>query len=797
MSPTHDHALTDAAPDPQTDTEQLQLQIEGMTCASCAARIEKRLNRLDGVEASVNYATEKAHVRYPSSTDPSELVATVEATGYRAHLPTPTASPAGHAAHGEDHAAAEHGGEHGGGVHDHGPTDEASLRALRNRVLLSAVLALPVLLMSMIPALQFRNWQWLSFALAGPVVLWGAWPFHRATWLNLRHGAATMDTLISMGTLAAFGWSTYALFVGDAGDPGMTMPFSFTVSRSSGPDEIYLEVAAAVTVFLLAGRYFELRAKRRSGAALRALMELGTKEVVVRREGADGTTSEERIPIERLQVGDRFVVRPGEKVATDGVVEEGSSAVDASLLTGEPVPVEVGPGDTVVGATVNAGGHLVVRATQVGADTALAHIARLVEDAQSGKAPVQRLADRVSAVFVPVVIVLAAATLGFWLGADASSSMAFTAAVAVLIIACPCALGLATPTALLVGTGRGAQLGILIKGPEVLESTRRIDTVVLDKTGTVTTGDMALVDVVAADGVDTAELLRRVGALEHASEHPIAEAIAAGARERLGGAPLPTVEGFLNHQGRGVTGVVQGHEVVAGTTLLMSQRSIQVDDRLLAAKAEHEALGRTVVVAAWDGAARGLVVVADTPKPTSAAAIAELRGLGLTPVLLTGDNARAAAAVAAQVGIDQVLAEVLPEGKVDEVQRLQGEGHVVAMVGDGVNDAAALAAADLGIAMGTGTDVAIEASDLTLVRGDLRTVGSAIRLSRRTLGTIKGNLFWAFAYNVAALPLAAAGLLNPMIAGAAMALSSVFVVSNSLRLRRFTGQGPRRARGSG
>jgi Cu+-exporting ATPase len=788
-------ASSSAVPSAGQPLREVDLSIGGMTCASCAARIEKRLNRLDGVEASVNYATERAKIRVPETTPDDELIATVEATGYTARVPAaPAAAHGTHEAHG---AHADHGraadADDSQGLHDHGPDDDASIRALRQRVIISAVLALPVLLMAMVPALQFRNWQWLSFALAGPVVLWGAYPFHRAAWLNLRHGAATMDTLISLGTLAAFGWSTYALFLGDAGDPGMTMPFSFAVSRSSGPDEIYLEVAAAVTVFLLAGRYFEVRAKRRSGAALRTLMELGAKDVVVLR---DGGPLETRIPIEQLSVGDRFVVRPGEKVATDGVVLEGTSAIDASLLTGEPVPVEVGPGDQVAGATVNAGGRLVVQATKVGADTALAHIARLVADAQSGKAPVQRLADRVSAVFVPIVIVLAAATLGFWLGAGASTSMAFTAAVAVLIIACPCALGLATPTALLVGTGRGAQLGILIKGPEVLESTRRIDTVVLDKTGTVTTGEMTLVEVVPADGVDPDELLAVVGALEHASEHPIAEAIAAGARERLSAAPqldgrafdtLAPVESFRNHQGRGVTGVVNEHAVVAGTTKLLEDWAVHPSAALLDAKAEHEALGRTVIIAAWDGRERGLFVVSDTPKPTSVAAVEQLRDLGLTPVLLTGDNQLAARAVADQVGIDVVVAEVLPAGKVDEVRRLQGEGHVVAMVGDGVNDAAALAAADLGIAMGTGTDAAIEASDLTLVRGDLRTVGTAIRLSRRTLGTIKGNLFWAFAYNVAALPLAAAGLLNPMIAGAAMALSSVFVVSNSLRLRRFRG----------
>jgi Cu+-exporting ATPase len=637
-----------------------------------------------------------------------------------------------------------------------------------------------VLLLSMVPAFQFDNWQWLALSLASPVVVWGALPFHRAAVTNARHGAATMDTLISVGVSAAYLWSLWALFFTDAGMPGMRMSFSLLPGSGDGTPDLYLEVASTVTTFILAGRYFEARAKRQSGAALRALLDMGAKDVAVLRGEVEA-----RVPVGRLAVGDVFVVRPGEKIATDGVVESGTSAVDASMLTGEPVPVEVGPGDIVVGATVNAGGRLVVRATRVGADTQLAQMARLVEDAQNGKAQVQRLADRVSGVFVPVVIALSMLTLATWLLTGHTLTAGFTAAVAVLIIACPCALGLATPTALLVGTGRGAQIGVLIKGPEVLESTRVVDTIVLDKTGTVTAGQMTLVDAIPVGETPTVDLLRLAGAVEEASEHPIGQAIAAGAVDRLD-EKLPTVDGFTSSQGLGVAGVVEGKAVVAGRPgWLESEWSQPLPEALTTAVERAENEGRTAVAVGWDGAVRGVMVVSDTRNPTSAQAVAELKALGLRPVLLTGDNGRAARAVAAEVGIDEVIAEVLPADKAAVVERLQREGRTVAMVGDGVNDAAALAQSDLGISMGTGTDVAIEASDLTLVRGDLRAAVDAIRLARRTLGTIKGNLFWAFAYNVAALPLAAFGLLNPLIAGAAMAFSSVFVVSNSLRLRRF------------
>jgi Cu+-exporting ATPase len=734
-------------------TEHVELPITGMTCASCANRIERKLNKLDGVTATVNYATEKARVEFdPGTVATEQLVAAVEAAGYQAILPA------------QDPAS------------DAEEQDET--RSLRQRLVLSVLLSVPTLLLSMVPALQFDNWQWLSLNLATPVVLWGAWPFHRAAWANLRHGTATMDTLISVGTLAAWLWSLYALFIGDAGMNEMRMAFDLIPEPGSGADEIYLETAAVVTTFILAGRYFEARAKRRAGAALKALLDLGAKDVAV----LDASGAERRVPVEQLEVGDRFVVRPGEKVATDGVVEQGTSAVDMSMLTGESVPVEVQPGSEVAGATVNAGGRLVVRATKVGADTALAQIARLVEDAQSGKAPVQRLADRISGVFVPVVIGLAVATLGFWLGNGESATFAFTAAVAVLIIACPCALGLATPTALMVGTGRGAQLGLLIKGPEVLESTRRVDTVVLDKTGTVTTGRMSLVEVVVADGVERSEALRLVGALEHASEHPIAQAISAAAAAE---GPLPAVDGFANREGLGVEGVVDGHALIVGRPALLADWAMHLGSELDAARRAAEARGQTAVAAGWDGQAGALFVVADTVKDTSAEAVASLRALGLRPVLLTGDNETTARAVAAEVGIDEVIAEVLPSDKAEVVAGLQAQGRVVAMVGDGVNDAPALARADLGLSIGTGTDVAIEASDLTLVSGDLRAAADAIRLSRSTLRTIKQNLAWAFGYNVAAIPLAAVGLLNPVLAGAAMAFSSVSVVANALRLRRF------------
>jgi len=709
--------------------QHVELPITGMTCASCATRVERSLNEVDGVKATVNYATERATVDYDDAAVAAEqLVGAVEAAGYGALLP-----------------GAEHADE------------RDTALSLRRRLAVSAALSLPVLLLSMIPSLQFDGWEWVAFTLATPVVLWGALPFHVATWANLRHRAATMDTLISVGVLAAWGWSAYALFAPDT--------------------DMYFETASVITTLILAGRYLEARAKRSAGAALRALLELGAKDVAL----LDDTGLERPVPIERVMPGDRFVVRPGEKVATDGVVEEGSSAVDMSMLTGEPVPVEVRPGDDVAGATVNAGGRLVVRATRVGADTAVAQIARLVTEAQAGKAPAQRLADRISSVFVPVVIGLAVVTLAAWLALAGSARDAFTAAVAVLIIACPCALGLATPTALMVGTGRGAQLGLLIRGPEVLESTRGVDTVVLDKTGTVTTGRMSLVGLTLADGVDRDEALRLVGALESASEHPVARAIA-----RAGPAAVPPVEGFANLAGLGAEGLVDGRGVIAGRPALLTERGIPLPPELAAARTAAEQRGETAVAAAWDGQARAVFVVADTVKPSSAAAVQELKELGLRPVLLTGDNEVTTRAVAAEVGVAEVFAEVLPSDKADVVSRLQEDGRVVAMVGDGVNDAPALAQADLGLALGTGTDVAIEASDLTLVSGDLRAAPDAIRLSRATLRTIKQNLGWAFGYNVAAIPLAAVGLLNPVIAAAAMALSSLSVVANALRLRRFS-----------
>ncbi|MFB8018751.1 heavy metal translocating P-type ATPase [Streptomyces rubiginosohelvolus] len=823
-------ASTAAAHFPAADASEAELMIGGMTCASCAARVEKKLNRMEGVTATVNYATEKARVTFGEGLKLGDLVATVEKTGYTARpvaqppVPAPAPAPESTRETGPDPApevspkpasestpkpasestpesapvptpeftpvptpeftpgsAAEPASDPtpDSVARDAEAEQEASLAALRQRLVVSAVLATPVVLLAMVPALQFDFWQWLSLTLAAPVVVWGGLPFHRAAWTNAKHGAATMDTLVSLGTLAAFGWSLWALFLGDAGMPGMRHGFDFTVSRADATSTIYLEVAAGVITFILLGRYLEARAKRKSGAALRALMHLGAKDVAVLRGGR-----EVRVPAGTLVVGDRFVVRPGEKIATDGTVIEGSSAVDASMLTGESVPVEVTVGDTVTGATLNAGGRLVVEATRVGNDTQLARMAKLVEDAQNGKASAQRLADRISAVFVPIVIALALATLGYWLGNDAGLTAAFTAAVAVLIIACPCALGLATPTALMVGTGRGAQLGILIKGPEVLETTRRVDTIVLDKTGTVTTGRMTLQTTHTTDTTTETEVLRIAGALENASEHPIAHAVATAATDTTG--PLPTPEDFTNVPGLGVQGIVEGHAVLVGRPRLIADAGISLPPALSRALEEDEAHGRTAVVVAWDGEARGVFGVADAVKDSSAAAVAELRALGLEPILLTGDNRAVAEAVAREVGIDTVHAEVLPEDKVGVVKRLQAEGRVVAMVGDGVNDAAALATASLGLAMGTGTDAAIEASDLTLVRGDLKVTADAIRLSRRTLATIRGNLFWAFGYNVAALPLAASGLLNPMIAGAAMAFSSVFVVTNSLRLRAFT-----------
>jgi len=760
----------------------VELAIGGMTCASCAARIEKKLNTLDGVSATVNFATESARVSFPAAVSAGDLISIVEQAGYTAAVPAHRHAEAG-----------EPGAADAGAAAEAGEPDR-----LRRRLLVSTALAVPVVVLAMVPAWQFRNWQWAALVLASPVAVWGAWPFHRAALVNARHGAATMDTLVSVGVAAAYLWSVYALFFGTAGQPGMRMSFAW-LAAGSGSGATYLDVASGVTALILLGRYLEARAKRRSGAALRALLALGAKDVAVLRDGA-----EVRIPVGQLAAGEEFVVRPGEKIAADGVVVSGGSAVDTSMLSGEPVPAEVGPGDAVTGGCVNAGGRLVVRAVRVGADTQLAHIARLVTEAQAGKAPVQRLADRISAVFVPAVIGVALTTLVVWLAAGQGAGAAFTAATAVLIIACPCAMGLATPTAILVGTGRGAQLGIVIKGPETLESTRAIDTIVLDKTGTVTTGRMGLVDVAAAPGTDPADVLRRAGAVEDASEHPVAAAIAAGARDRLGaglpgaglpGAGLPGAGQFASHHGLGVTALVEGHTVAVGRPgWLESEWGTTVPPTLAVRAAQAEQAGQTAVFTGWDGQIRGLLVVADTVKPTSAGAVGRLRALGLWPVLLTGDNERAARVVAAAVGIDEVIAGVLPAGKVDAVKRLQAAGRVVAMVGDGVNDAAALAQADLGLAMGTGTDAAIQASDLTLIRGDLLAVPDAILLSRRTLATIKGNLVWAFGYNAAAIPLAALGFLNPLIAAAAMAFSSVFVVTNSLRLRRFQ---PAPARASG
>ena len=727
-------------------TVPIRLDIGGMTCTSCAMRVEKKLNKLDGVSASVNYATEKATVEVDDGVEMQTLIDTVAKTGYTASLPAP---------------AHEHGSAGSGGGGHEGLHGAASML---QRLRVSAALAVPVVVLSMVPAWQFNNWQWLALTLASPVVVWGAYPFHRAAWVNARHGAATMDTLVSVGVGAAWLWSLWALFIGDAGMTGMTMYFSLLPSDGRA-DEIYLEVASAVTVFILAGHYLEASAKTKSSAALRALMDLGVRDVTLLRDGV-----ERSVPLADLHEGDRFVVRPGEKIATDGVVEDGSSSVDESMLTGESLPVDVSVDSVVTGATVNQGGRLVVRATAVGADTQLAQMARLVEEAQEGKADVQRLADRISAWFVPAVILLSLGTLVAWYAAGYIWTDAFTAAVAVLIIACPCALGLATPTALMVGTGRGAQLGILIKGPQVLESTRTIDTVVLDKTGTVTTGVMAVTAVDAAPDVDEDELRLVAASLEHSSEHPIARAIA-------GLADPVAVESFANHAGFGVTGTVGGRSALVGRPSWLAGQGIVVPDA--------GGSTATAVGVAWDGAFRGTITVADTVKPTSRQAVADLRALGLEPVLLTGDNDSVAHAVAAEVGIQRVVADVTPADKLRVIHELQAEGRAVAMVGDGVNDAAALAASDLGIAMGTGTDVAIQASDLTLVKGDLATAVDAVRLSRATLRTIKGNLFWAFAYNVAAIPLAALGYLNPLIAGLAMAFSSVFVVTNSLRLRRF------------
>jgi Cu+-exporting ATPase len=812
----------------------VDLAIEGMTCSSCVAHVEKRLNQVPGVTATVNLALETAHVELAPSpdggvtADDDALVAAVRKAGYDATVTSRREPGSGHEAHTMDATEMALSGHTMAPGHDMTPDEDTSAPTpdrgedLLRRLRLAAVLSVPVVGVSMIPALQFRGWQWVVAVLAMPVATWAAWPFHRAAFRAARHGASTMDTLVSIGITAATGWSLWALLLGGAGELGITMHPTLWPAAAGGEamttPELYFEAAAVVTTFLLAGRYAEHRSRRRAGDALRALLDLGAKDVALLVTGPGGVRVEERVPVGRLRVGDEFAVRPGEKIATDGVVVSGTSAVDASLLTGEPVPVDIGPGDDVTGATINTGGHVVVRATRVGDETQLAQIGRLVAAAQTGKAPVQRLADRISAVFVPVVIVLATATLVVWLVSGGGVQAAFTAAVAVLIIACPCALGLATPTALLVGTGRGAQLGILIKGPQVLERTRAVDTVVLDKTGTVTEGRMQVVDVLASNATvggprssSAADVLRLAGAVERLSEHPIARAIAsaaAKAADTTGQTPDVGADGvvigsdqvleFRNDAGRGVSGVVRtahsglglGQRVLVGRATWLTEQGIDVDEssELMTAVRAVESEGATAVLVALSGVVQGAVVLRDPIKDTSREALDQLRALGLRPVLLTGDNEGAAQAVGRAVGLpaEDVIAQVLPAEKVDVVRRLQADGRVVAMVGDGVNDAAALATADLGLAMGTGTDAAIEAADLTLVRGDLRSAAQAIRLSRRTLTIIKENLFWAFAYNVAAIPLAALGLLNPMIAGAAMAFSSVLVVSNSLRLRQFS-----------
>ena len=759
---------------PVADLIQVDLGVTGMTCTSCSARVERKLNKLDGVDATVNYATESATISYdPAKVEPDVLIDTVRGAGYDAF----TMGDDDDNVDGDPIGGSGGVGGSGGGSGSHDPIEAAREREtadLKHRLIVSALLTVPVVLLSMVPALQFTNWQWAVLTMVTPIFFWGGAPFHRATLVNLRHGSFTMDTLVSMGTAAAYLWSLWALFLGNAGMPGMKMEMHLLPSGST-MDEIYLETAAVVISFLLLGRWFETKAKGQSSAALKALLDMGAKDAAVLRDGR-----EVRVPIGQLQVGDVFVVRPGEKIATDGRVTDGSSAVDESMLTGESVPVEVTPGSTVTGATVNTSGRLLVEVTRTGQDTTLAQMAKLVTEAQSKKAPVQRLVDQISQVFVPVVIVIAIITLMvhmFVLGAGLAP--AFTAAVAVLIIACPCALGLATPTALLVGTGRGAQMGLLIKGPEVLESTRRVDTIVMDKTGTVTSGIMSVSDVTVAEGRDRADVLAKAAAVEAASEHPIAQAIA---REGARAGELPEVTDFANTAGRGVTGTVDGAVVTVG------RPAGDLPAALATAFTGRQEQGGTPVVVQIDGEVAGVITVRDTVKLTSAEAVAGLKELGLTPWLLTGDNAGAARAVAAEVGIDpeNVIAEVMPDDKVAQIERLQDQGKNVAMVGDGVNDAAALARAELGLAMGAGTDVAIEASDITLMNDDLRSAVDAIRLSRRTLGTIKGNLFWAFAYNVALIPVAAIGLLNPMLAGIAMAFSSVFVVTNSLRLRGFS-----------